>query len=285
MKYAEFGQGNYSDDDSLEAIENDEEGFGIPGQSAVGTIGFFITSDIGNEDGNSTELVGPKIVYQVDVTGKPKVVDDEGLASVDPGSLSTIIEGNKMSLEARIAYIMENGQPKCGTCGDYYLPKTLKDVKLAHCGTCKEDLDNIEGPSIKDLDQGKDIIKEDAKVGSVDEFINLFQKSANDSEMYYRGYTDAEQGKQLDEDLALLSDDYFHGYEQRKFYNKTPQQSSGQNVFDIKPNSNSIPRGGEMKPEQADAGPLQLTDGSNRATASKFASIYPIDVIAKFFEV
>ena len=42
MKYAEFGQGNYSDDDSLEAIENDEEGFGIPGQSAVGTIGFFL---------------------------------------------------------------------------------------------------------------------------------------------------------------------------------------------------------------------------------------------------
>jgi hypothetical protein len=88
----------------------------------------------------------------------------------------------------------------------------------------------------------------------------------------------------MDEDLALLSKDYYNGYEQRKFYNKSPQQSESQKLFDIKPNSNAIPRPGLMTPGEADRGPAELTDGLNRATASKIASIYPIDVLKNFFE-
>jgi hypothetical protein len=292
MKYAETGSGNYADDASLEGIEDAQEGegFGIPGQSAVGTVGSFRFADISNEDENSTELVGPKRVTSLDVTSEPGTIENEGLSSVSPGSLSPIIGGNKMSKEARIAYIMENGQPKCASCEEYYVPNSIKHAKLAHCGkpSCP-DLSNVEGPNAKDLDAGADIVKQDAKTASkldtTDDFLDLFSKVANDSDLYYHGYTDAENGKPLDEDLALLSKDYYNGYEQRKFYNKAPQQSEGQKLFDIKPNSNEIPRQGEMTPGEADRGPSELTDGLNRATASKFASVFPVDVLQKFFEV
>jgi hypothetical protein len=34
-------------------------------------------------------------------------------------------------------------------------------------------------------------------------------------------------GKPLDEDLAVLSDDYFNGYDQARYYGKTPLESVG----------------------------------------------------------
>ena len=304
MKYAENGSGNYSDDASLKAIEaptEEEEGFGIPGQSAVGTVGFFRRADFGNGDGNSVDL-GPKHIDRLDLQEEPEKVSNEGLSSVSPGSLSTIInsatEGTKMSLPARIAYIMENGEPFCNHCEKNFVPVTLTRTACTNCGCNQpnddhgivagnfngQDLERVEGPTAGDLDMNRDIVKEE-KRGSVDEYLGYFRKNANDSELYYRGYTDAQDGKPLDEDLALLSDDYYHGYDQHKFYNKTPQQSQGQKLFDIKPNSNAIPRGGNMTPGEADRGPLELTDGFNSATASRVASAFPVDVIKNFFEV
>ena len=93
MRYATQDNGNYGDDDSLEGIENHEEGFGIPGQSAIGTVGYFRFADIGNEDENSTRLtaLGDKPKDTIDLGGEPPVVSNEGLSSVSPGSLSTII--------------------------------------------------------------------------------------------------------------------------------------------------------------------------------------------------
>ena len=121
----------------------------------------------------------------------------------------------------------------------------------------------------------------------VDTALESFRKKSNDSELYYRGYNDAQAGKPLDEDLALLSDDYYNGYDQHKFYNKTPQQSIGQNLYDMKPNSNARGREDDrMRPEDYDRGPLELTDGIGHVTASvRLASIFPNDVIQKFFEV
>jgi len=191
---------------------------------------------------------------------------------------------------------MENGEPFCNHCETNYFPGTR--VACTNCGCNQpandhgigennfsgESLTNVEGPTVKDLDGGRDIIKEDAKMGSAGKYLNMFKKQANDSELYYEGYNDAMAGKPLDEDKALLSDDYFNGYEQYKFYNKTPQESAGQKLYDIKPNSNAIPRSDSMTPGEYDRGPLELTDGFGHATASrKFSSIYPIDVIEKFF--
>jgi len=300
MKYAEQGNGNYGDDASLQGIEaptedEEETGFGLPGQSAVGTVGFFRKADIGNEDENSTELVAPKRENTTDVTGEPPIVSNEGLASVAPGSLSTIIGigAKKMSLDARIAYVMGNGEPSCNHCERTFIPEVLgARMACTNCGCDQPNNDhglgannfsNVEGPTAGDLDAGKDIVKEEVKTGSTEEFMSFFAVSGDASKLYYQGYNDAQAGKPLDEDLALLSKDYYQGYEQYKFYNKTPQQSEGQKLFDIKPNSNSLPRPGVMKTDEVDAGPAELTDGMYRATASK--SIFPIDVIQKFFEV
>jgi hypothetical protein len=374
MKYADQGNGNHGEDASLDGIEHAEEGegFGIPGQSTKGVIGAFrFIADRGNEDGNSTELVGPKRVTRLDVTSEPDVVSNEGLSSVAPGSLSPIITGDgvkTMSTSARIAYIMENGEPFCNHCEKNFIPTAISPriaCSTCGCGRPNDDhsigdvnFDHVEGPNAQDLAGKKEIVKQETRLAfnrlaheghappscsecgkdltdttnagqfpeghkpvtgremclpcflkknpnasfgpgnfqgmmtkgstrlaSTEDYLEAFKKTANDSQLYYKGYTDAETGKPLDEDLALLSKDYYNGYEQRKFYHQTPQQSEGQKLFDIKPNSNEIPRQGEMTPEEADRGPLQLTDGTNRATASKLASIYPIDVIQKFFEV
>ena len=296
MRYATQDNGNYGDDASLRAIEShteEDEGFGLPGQSPIGTVGYFRFADIGNEDENSTRLtaLGDEPKDTIDVAGQPPVVSNEGLSSVSPGSLSTIIGAN-MSMDARIAYVMENGEPFCNHCETNYFPGTRVACTNCGCGQPandhglgKDNFKRVEGPTVAELDGGKDIVKEDsARMGSAGNFYAMFKQS-NDSELYYQGYGDAQAGKPMDEDLALLSKDYYEGYRAYKFYNKTPQQSEGQQLFDIKPNSNSIPRSHGMHPEDYDTGPIQLTDGTGSVTASKRISNLPVDVIKKFFEI
>ena len=152
-------------------------------------------------------------------------------------------------------------------------------VQKANLGN---NLDNIEGENVEDL-APNEIVKTETRLASTDDYLALFQKTSSDSQLYYRGYMEGLEGRPLDEDLALLSKDYFEGYDQSKFYKQSPQQSSAQQLYNIKPNSNNLPRGGRMTPEDEDRGPLQLTDGQNRATASK--SLFPVDVLNKFFEV
>ncbi len=53
------------------------------------------------------------------------------------------------------------------------------------------------------------------------------KKVSNDSELYTRGFLDHLHGKPLDEDLAVLSDDYFNGYDQARYFGKTPLESVG----------------------------------------------------------
>ena len=301
MKYAETGQGNFADDASLEGIEHAEEGegFGIPGQSTKGVVGFVRWADIGNQDENSTGLTAPTGHSTIELTKEPGVVSNEGLSSVSPGSLSPIINGTKGNeMSARIAYIMENGEPFCNHCETNFVPRDLRRVACTNCGCGQpandhgsgahlfqgKDLSTTEGSTVADKVEGANegIVKED-HTASVNPYLAMFNKESNDSQLYYQGYNDAHAGKPLDEDLALLSDDYFHGYEQYKFYNKTPQQSIGQSLYDLKPNSNSIPRDEKMRPEDYDRGPLQLTDGIGHVTASR--SPFPVDVIKNFFEV
>ena len=304
MRYATQGNGNYGDDDSLKAIENDEDGYGLPGQSAVGTVGGFKFADIGNEDENSTRLTarGDEPMDTIDVTGKPPAVRSE-TGAVTPGSLSTLVgtasKRNIMSMNARIAYVMENGEPRCNHCETNYFPSTRLACTNCGCGRPNddhgaqsdnfsgEDLSNVEGKSIANEVGNKEIIKQESKHSFVDMAMDAFSKQSNASNLYIKGYLDAQDGKPLDEDLALLSKDYYEGYTLYKFYNKTPQQSEGQSLFDIKPNSNQIPRShNDMRPEEYDRGPLELTDGTGHVTASKkFSSLFPTDVIQKFFEI
>ena len=311
MKYADTSASNYENDDSLEGIENHEEGFGLPGQSAKGHVGFVVKADIGNQDGNSTGLTAPTGHFHTDLEKEPGIVSNEGLSSVSPGSLSPLINGvTGSNMNTRIAYIMENGEPFCNHCEKNFVPNNLTRIACTNCGCgvpnddhgaldhlfasdrtagvhkASTDLEHVEGPTVADEVRGEDIVKQEARLSFVDYALQTFVKQANDSELYYQGYNDAQAGKEMDEDLALLSKDYYEGYRTFKFYNKTPQQSIGQSLYDMKPNSNKIPRDeGRMHPEDYDRGPLELTDGTGSVTASKLASVFPIDVIEKFFEV
>ena len=293
MKYAEQGFGDHELDSDFDAVDEDL----LPGSARVPAKQLF--ANISTQDENPTEITAPTGTGKIDLTKEPAVTNNGGLASVSPGSLGTLIngvsEGKKMSMNARIAYIMENGQPFCNHCESYYVPKSLGKVACTDCGCGRpnddhggldQDFSHTEGATVADEVGGREIIKEESFKGNLsttDDYLALFQyKVATDSDNYYRGYNDAMNGEELDEDFALLSDDYFNGYEQRKFFNKTPQESVAQSLYNIKPNSNNIPRG--MTPGEADAGPMQLTDGVGRAAvAGKLP--FPTDVIQDFFEI
>ena len=299
MKYAELGQGSHSDDDSLEAIEDHEHGFGLPGQSAVGHVGGVRLADIGNQDENSTGITAPTGHHKIKLTEEPGIVSNEGLSSVSPGSLSPLINGALGSnMNARIAYIMENGEPFCNHCERNFVPSNFTRIACTNCGcgqpnedhgnldhlfengnahVANVDLEHVEGPTVADEVRGKEIVKQESRYSFVDMALESFQKKSNDSELYYRGYNDAHAGKPLDEDLAILSDDYFHGYDQHKFYNKTPLQSTGHDphgTHDLQHNTQPIGAHHEMRPMDYDRGPLELTDGFGHVTASKTASMY-----------
>lgn len=287
MRYAtETGTGNHGLDADLGSIEEEE----LPGTSRVPAK--TLLANISTQDGNATEVTAPTGHAEIDLTKEPGLVKNEGLSSVSPGSLSPIIsEGKKMSLSARIAYVMENGQPFCNSCESHYLPASIGVTACTKCGAASQDLSHVEGETVADEDAGHDIIKTtrsaSVELNTTEDYIRLFNtRVATDSDNYYRGYNDAMAGKELDEDLALLSDDYYNGYEQYKFYNKPAHDSTTQKIYDVKPNSNLIPRNWDnvLTPERTDAGPLQLTDGIGRsAIASKLP--FPVDVIEKFFEV
>jgi len=310
MKYAtETGTGNHGMDSDLDAIE-DEHQMGIPGVNRVPSNQLLASirrlADISNQDENPTEVTAPTGHSTIDLTKQTQRVENDGLSSVSRGSLSSMMdgthEGNKISMNKKIAYIMENGQPFCNHCENYYIPKSLGVTACTDCG-CKQPNDDhgrqdvnfshVEGATVADEVGGRDIIKQDAitagvKLDTTDDYVKLFNsKIATDSDNYYRGFNDAINGKPLDEEFALLSKDYYEGYEQYKFYNKTPQQSIGQSLYDIKPNSNNLPRdyaGGGMTPGEYDRGPIELTDGQGRAAvASKLP--FPTDVIENFFEI
>ena len=161
------------------------------------------------------------------------------------------IAHNACGLCGRDGEIEENGY--CGHCNDRgYVAKD---------GVIDEG-DTVNGKMIKTTEE------EDTHLASTQDYLDAFTRVANDSKMYYRGYEDARAGRELDEDLAELSDDYFHGYQQYTFYNQTNQDSAPQTLFDIKPNSNLAPRA-ELTQGHVDRGPNELTDGHGYATAGK----------------
>jgi len=220
---------------------------------------------------------------------------DDMLKSVDPeqreeeghglpGQIQKGVVGTSNSIESDDHSTGPIGYSGHSISLDGPAPQDVLGLQGLERGYSAVPMSHVEGPNVKDL-VGKEnmIVQENTRLASTEDYLNLFQKESTATRLYYQGYMDAMDGKPLDEDLALLSKEYYNGYEEARFYNKTPQQSVGQNLFNMKPNSNSLPRPGEMTPEQADRGLNELTDGTNRATAGK--TVFPIDVITKFFEV
>jgi len=117
-------------------------------------------------------------------------------------------------------------------------------------------------------------------LSSTQDYVDAFTKEANDSDLYYRGYMDGLAGKPLDETLAEVADDYFHGYDQAKHYNLKPQESSPQVVYDIKANSNLIPRA-EETPKVFNAGPAAVA--ASKTASEELSKVFPVDVVNKFF--
>jgi len=263
-----------------------EEG-NLPG-STVARVKF---ADMSNQDENATEVTAPTGLGHTDPTKEPGEARAETSAP-NPGSLAKLVGvighvhtahcgfPDCPDAEGHVDYTEVDGE---------FIPKK----NISHFTLVASDL--AEDPEVNE----ENIIKEaprETVLASVDDYLNLFNKTASDSELYYRGYMDGLDGKPLDEDLALLSDDYFHGYDQAKFYKQPPQVSAEQKLFDIKSNSNNLPRreyseehgtgtpevhGDILRGDRQDTGPYDLTDGKDRVTAGIGL---PLDILEKFLE-
>jgi hypothetical protein len=184
-------------------------------------------ADMSNTDENPSpgDVSAPKSVYKINVEDPPEqqLFGDAGETSRGDGSIiMASLTVNSESRKIVYAYIMENGQPYCSNCERYYLPKVLgPKMACTYCG-CQRPNDDHESGSDNftegDVVDG-DVIKTAPKEAS--------KKLSNDSELYTRGFLDHSHGKPLDEDLAVLSDDYFNGYDQARYYGKTPLESVG----------------------------------------------------------
>lgn len=213
----------------------------------------------------------------------------------------------------KTAWIMENGEPRCNHCDSNFLPSVV-GAKMA-CTNCgcgrpnddhgllEDDFDGMDlvmgmagcgspdtAAEIEPVPgnegtgmSGNDMIKEMSRLKTTEDYLEVF-KTANNSELYTRGYMDAMDGKPLQVELAEVSDDYFHGYEQYSFYHSKPQENAPQNLYDIKPNSNQVPRLNEVTNiSHETTGPMELTENREHSVASRLP--FPTDVINKFFEV
>ena len=330
------GSGSYNATDDLEAIENDTLPGTNNVKKIIGSLKLRLAQDNPtNTDTNinRTERVDvstpPKaqgvldqlglgegfntpVEYKVPTslasTTTPAVADPAAPSMTNPTQPASVampdaapmddtggMPGVMSSFNA-IAYVIENGEIKCASCKNYYIPESEAHIKSAHCGfpgcpdaegkvdykkevmefipngkaddhftlvaSVIEEGDMVDGKMIKTTD-------EETKLASTEDYLAAFEKNASDSTMYYRGYEDAKAGRPLDEDLAELSDDYFHGYDQFKHYHEDPQKSAPQSLYDIKPNSNNNPRE-RLTQGEADLGLNELTDGHGFAThASK----------------
>lgn len=65
---------------------------------------------------------------------------------------------------------------------------------------------------------------------------------ATDSDLYELGYKDRLEGKDMDQGLSNLSQDYYQGYQQAGFYFEVAQQSAPQNLQDMTEGNNELPR-------------------------------------------
>lgn len=183
-------------------------------------------ADRSNADENSSpgNVSAPKSVYTVNVEDEPEqqLFGDAGETSRGDGSIKMLSSTfNPESRKIVHAYVAENGTPTCSVCETHYTPQSISDAKLAHCGHCPKD-----NPDANKIEEGDvvdgDVIKTAGRIQK-----KSTNKFSNDSELYTRGFLDHLHGKPLDEDLAVLSDDYFNGYDQARYYGKTPLESVG----------------------------------------------------------
>ena len=326
------GSGSYNATDDLEAIENDTLPGTSNVKKIIGSLKLRLAQDNPtNTDTNinRTERVDvstpPKaqgvldqlglgegfntpVEYKVPTslasTTTPAVADPAAPSMTNPTEPASVAMPGATTMDDTggmpgvmgsfnaIAYVIENGEIKCASCENYYIPESEAHIKSAHCGApecpdlrTEEDMKGVDGVMVasklpEDAEEG-DVVRgkmikttdEETRLASTDDYLAAFEKTSSDSTMYYRGYEDAKAGRPLDEDLAELSDDYFHGYDQFKHYHEDPQKSAPQSLYDIKPNSNNNPRE-RLTQGEVDRGPLELTDGTNHATASKVLGLY-----------
>jgi len=76
-------------------------------------------------------------------------------------------------------------------------------------------------------------------------------KKASDSDDYKSGFEHGQSGREPDESMLNLSDDYFHGFQDGKVYKQHALESAPAKLIDIKPGSNELPRINHHDPRAA----------------------------------
>ena len=310
----------YGGDRNFDADLDTIDAGGLPGTNRVsqGDLGAIIAglrerlsgaNQVVNEDGlnNSTTVAD---VQAPPAPASIQVLDFRGYNT--PMSSKRTASQN-LDLSVQESSVMEHGESQCTGCDSYYTPQSLEHARTAHCdprgpqyGCPSDDYAQlwdrestakevghlftggvIDEGDVVEVDGDPHVVKTttaSTRLASTQDYLELLvPKTASDSELYYRGYQDGINGRELDEDLAELNDDYFHGYDQSKHYRLSPLQTAPSTVYDIKPNSNQLHSLDHdfVSQDEASSGPAELLQGTRPSTASIGL---PSDVIKKFFE-
>lgn len=127
----------------------------------------------------------------------------------------------------------------------------LNGVPGAECPGCGSG--NVSNPTGKQLQCNRcnhkwgemgDYEPEDDTMGkwsSVD-YLKTMRRMANDSDLYEMGWKDRQEGKEMDQALASLSQDYYQGYAQGGFYYEQALESAPPNLQDMTEGNNELPK-------------------------------------------
>jgi len=92
---------------------------------------------------------------------------------------------------------------------------------------------NVDMPETANMPQTAQMPTSTASKWTAEDYYKTMNKIASDSDVFYKGYSDATSGKEMDEGMANLSMDYYQGYKQGLLYNEPNLVSSPPHPQDV----------------------------------------------------
>lgn len=255
MKTSAFDNGNSGDESIIAPLDEDhlQKYFTLPG-TTLGTSGPQDSEQIGFGTTRADVTERPKPVDPLAELGIDTTFSNPGIGFTIMNSRQIIARNLDLSVEDesfnKTAWIMEHGESRCASCDAYYIPQSVEHARLSHCGEpgcpdLKGDL--TEGDVVEAHDGKPHVVKTmstaSTRLVSTEDYLEFLEdKTANSTDLYYKGVEDRRRGRELDIDLAEKADTYLQGFDDAEVYEEpNARRSAPQRLVDIKPNSNMLP--------------------------------------------
>jgi len=151
-----------------------------------------------------------------------------------PGSTQPSLGQNESTMERHV--ISPLNQPSRQRSDNSTVPQTNSQSNIHAPSVNSGQAANMENPAMQAMNpEGNgNIIMQGSK-----DYLEMIQKQASDSAIYFRGFADGRQNREMDKSLSNLSDDYFNGWQDGQIYKHLPIEDVEHNLVDMKPGSNA----------------------------------------------